>query len=82
MSNYNMITIKNKLSGFSRTIGEPEFNGMIDKADYDVVATEKPTSSNPDETWTKAEIKSYLDGKDISYTAKDSKSTLLSKIGT
>ena len=41
---YEMVTIKNKLSGFTRTVGEPEFNGMIDKADYEVVTLkeEKP----------------------------------------
>ena len=43
--NYEMITIKNKLSGFTRTVGEPEFNGMIDKADYEVVVEE---SSKPE----------------------------------
>ena len=43
--NYEMITIKNKLSGFTRTVGEPEFNGMIDKADYEVVSEE---SSKPE----------------------------------
>ena len=42
--NYEMITIKNKLSGFTRTVGEPEFNGMIDKSDYEVVVEE---SSKP-----------------------------------
>ena len=42
---YEMVTIKNKLSGFTRTVGEPEFNGMIDKADYEVVVEE---SSKPE----------------------------------
>ena len=44
MSKLNMVTIKNKLSGFTRTVGEPEFNSMIDKADYEVVTPkeEKP----------------------------------------
>ena len=37
MSQLKMVTIKNKLSGFTRTVGEPEFNNMIDKADYDVL---------------------------------------------
>ena len=41
---YEMITIKNKLNGFTRTVGEPEFNNMIDKADYEVVVEE---SSKP-----------------------------------
>ena len=34
MSKVNFITIKNKYNGFTRSLGEPEFNGMIDKADY------------------------------------------------
>ena len=39
-----MVTIKNKLNGFTRTVGQPEFNSMIDKADYEVVTPkeEKP----------------------------------------
>tara|TARA_Y100000310_G_scaffold139429_1_gene138726 strand:+ start:317 stop:511 length:195 start_codon:yes stop_codon:yes gene_type:complete len=43
MSNVNLITIKNKQNGFTRTLGEPEFNGMIDKADYEIVVAEKQT---------------------------------------
>ena len=43
---YEMITIKSKLNGLTRTVGEPEFNGMIDKADYEVVVEE---SSKPKE---------------------------------
>ena len=44
MSKLKMVTIKNKLSGFTRTVGEPEFNNMIDKADYEIVTPkeEKP----------------------------------------
>ena len=42
---YEMITIKSKLNGFTRTVGEPEFNGMIDKDDYEVVVEE---SSKPE----------------------------------
>ena len=34
---YEMVTIKSKLNGLTRTVGEPEFNGMIDKGDYEVV---------------------------------------------
>ncbi len=75
-----MITIKSKLNGFSRTIGEPEFNGMIDKADYDIVDSVKPESSSPDNTWTNAKIKEYLDGEGISYDSKDNKTTLLSLV--
>ena len=37
---YEMITIKSKLNGFTRTLGEPEFNGMIDKGDYEVIVEE------------------------------------------
>ena len=42
---YEMITIKNKLNGLTRTVGEPEFNNMIDKDDYKVVVEE---SSKPE----------------------------------
>ena len=44
MSKLKMVTIKNKHSGFTRTLGEPEFNGMMDKADYELVLkkVEKP----------------------------------------
>ena len=36
MSKHNWITIKSKLNGSTRTIAENEFNGMIDKADYEI----------------------------------------------
>ena len=39
-------------------------------------------SSSPDDSWTNAEIKEYLDGKGISYDTKDNKATLLSLVGT
>ena len=42
---YEMVTIKSKLNGFTRTVGEPEFNNMIDKDDYEVVVEE---SSKPE----------------------------------
>ena len=82
MSKVNLITIKNKQNGFTRTLGEPEFNGMIDKADYEVVTAKKSVDPSPDDTWTNAKIKEYLDGKGISYDTKDNKTTLLSLVGT
>lgn len=80
MSKVNFITIKNRQNGFTRTLGEPEFNGMIDKADYEIVSAEKATNSSPDDTWTNAKIKKYLDGEGISYDSKDNKTTLLSLV--
>jgi hypothetical protein len=80
MLKHNWITIKNKHNGFSRTLAENEFNGMIDKADYDIVDTKKSESSSPDNTWTNAKIKEYLDSKSVSYSAKDNKETLLAKV--
>ena len=80
MSKVNFITIKNKYNGFTRSLGEPEFNGMIDKADYEVVTSKKSASSSPDDTWTNAKIKEYLDGEGISYDSKDNKATLLAKV--
>ena len=82
MSKVNYITIKNKQNGFIRTLGEPEFNGMIDKADYNIVTSKKAESSNPDTSWTNAKIQAYLDDKGIKYSTIDNKATLLSKIGT
>ena len=81
MSKVNLITIKNKQNGFTRTLGEPEFNGMIDKADYEIVSNKNPENSTPDTSWTNAKIKEYLDGKGVSYDSKDNKTTLLSLSG-
>ena len=74
MSKHNWVTIKNKHNGFLRTIAENEFNGMIDKADYTI------SSSSPDNSWTKPEIKKYLDLNNISYKSGDNKETLLSMV--
>ena len=82
MSKLNMITIKSKLNGFTRTLGEPEFNGMIDKTDYEVVDTVKSANSGPDDTWTKPKLKDYMDSNSIEYNSGDTKQDLLDKIGT
>ena len=75
------ITIKSKgKGGFTRTLGEIEFNNMIDKDDYEIVAAKKSASPSPDDTWTNAKIKEYLDGEGISYDSKDNKATLLAKV--
>ena len=50
--------------------------------EIEVLGSDAVKSDTPDDSWTKAEIKVYLDEKDIDYTAKDSKATLLSNIGT
>ena len=76
-----MITIKSKLNGFTRTVGEPEFNGMIDKADYEIVASKQPEISTPDNTWTNAKLKDYMDSNSIEYNSGDTKQDLLDKIG-
>jgi len=81
MSKVNFITIKNKYNGFTRSLGEPEFNGMIDKADYDIVDTKKSESSSPDNTWTNAKLKEYMDANSIEYNSGDTKQDLLDKIG-
>ena len=82
MSKVNLITIKNKQNGFTRTVGEPEFNGMIDKADYEVVTSKKSADPSPDSSWTNKEIQSYLTDRGIEFTLADNKATLLSKAGT
>ena len=68
MSKHNWVTIKNKHNGFLRAIAESEFNGMIDKADYDIVSTEKTISANPDKSWTVDNIKKWLDDNGVVYT--------------
>ena len=82
MSKVNLITIKNKQNGFTRTLGEPEFNGMIDKTDYEVITTKKPESSSPNNSWTNAKLKDYMDSNSIEYNSGDTKQDLLDKIGT
>ena len=81
MSKVNWITIKNKQNGFTRTLGEPEFNGMIDKADYEITTAKKSASSGPDDTWTNAKLKDYMDSNSIEYNSGDTKQDLLDKIG-
>ena len=80
MSKVNLITIKNKQNGFTRTVGEPEFNGMIDKADYEIVTDKKSASSSPDTSWTNAKIQAYLDDRGVKYSSVDNKATLLSLV--
>ena len=60
MSKVNLITIKNKQNGFTRTLGEPEFNGMIDKADYEVIVEEssKPKAKPKEKPKAKPKAKS------------------------
>ena len=49
--------------------------------DIEVLSKVEPVKSDtPDDSWTKVEIKEYLDDKGITYTAKDSKATLLAKV--
>ena len=57
MSKVNFITIKNKYNGFTRTLGEPEFNGMIDKTDYEIVPVEKQAEKTKSKPKSKAKPK-------------------------
>ena len=80
MSKLKMVTIKNKFNGFIRRIGEPEFNNMIDKADY--VLTSLSDAGNddvPDDNWTKNDIMSYLENKGIDFKSSEKKADLLAK---
>ena len=79
MSKVNFITIKNRQNGFTRTLGEPEFNGMIDKADYEIVTSKNGKSSSPDDTWKVIELTDYLRDKGISIGRNPSKADLLIK---
>tara|TARA_Y100000310_G_scaffold31915_1_gene30258 strand:+ start:317 stop:562 length:246 start_codon:yes stop_codon:yes gene_type:complete len=81
MPKVKLITIKNKLNSFTRTLGEPEFNNMIDKADYDIISAEKSVSPSPSKSWTNAELKEYMDSNSIEYNSGDTKQDLLDKIG-
>ena len=72
-----MVTIINKYNGFTRTIGENEFNGMIDKADYNFTSAKDDGDGVPDSNWTKADIKNYLESKSIDFKSSDNKADLL-----
>ena len=75
---YDMITIKSKLNGFTRTVGEPEFNVMIDKSDYEIISV-KDGDDLPDKGWTAKELKAYMDSNSIAYKSSDNKAELLAK---
>ena len=77
MSKVNMVTIINKYNGFTRTIGENEFNGMIDKADYNCTSVKDDGDGIPDSNWTKADIMNYLESKSIDFKSSDKKADLL-----
>ena len=66
MSNVKMITIKHKQSGFTRKLGEPEFNGMMDKADFEIVvkrARNEKGQLNADDPSTPDVNEAYEGGK-------------------
>ena len=68
--NYKMVTIKSKLNGFTRTVGEPEFNNMIDKSDYEIITSSKSDQNGkPDTGWSMKDIRSYLDDQGIAHTS-------------
>ena len=51
---YEMVTIKSKLNGLTRTVGEPEFNNMIDKVDYEIVTAKEEKPKSKSKTKSKA----------------------------
>ena len=79
MSKHNWVTIKNKHNGFLRAIAESEFNGMIDKADYEIISVNDDGDGIPDSNWTAKELKAYMDSNSIEYKASDNKAKLLAK---
>ena len=79
MSKVKMVTIKNKFNGFTRTVGEPEFNNMIDKADYDLTSSRDDGDGIPDDNWNKTDIMSYLESKGIEFKSSEKKADLLAK---
>ena len=86
MSKVKLITIMHKLNGLTRTLGEPEFNGMIDKADYEIETISTSSSSqdikseSPDKSWSNDDIRTYLNSKNIEYKTRDSKAQLLALV--
>ena len=78
MSSVKMITIKHKQSGFTRKLGEPEFNGMMDKADFEIIserarnAKGQLKADNPDTPKNEA----YEDGVGPKPTKKSSTSSI------
>ena len=80
MSGVKMVTIRNKFNGFTRTVGEPEYNGMIDKADY-IVSSPNDAGNDgvPDDKWTKSEIVAWLTAKGIDHKSSEKKADLLAK---
>ena len=81
--NYKMVTIKSKLNGFTRTVGEPEFNNMIDKSDYEIITSSKSDQNGkPDTGSTMKEIRAWLDAQNITHTSThNTKVKLLALIG-
>ena len=82
MSKVKIITIKHKQSGMVRGLGEPEFNNMIDKSDWEITTSKKSDEDDrPDMDWTMSEIKSYFDANNVSYTTtQNTKAKLLALI--
>ena len=80
MSKLKMVTIRNKFNGFTRTVGEPEFNNMIDKADYTFTSlSDAGNDGVPDDNWTKNDIMNYLENKGIDFKSSEKKADLLAK---
>ena len=66
----NIIEITHKVTGYKRTLGENEFNSMMDKNDYTVkdIRSGVPKGNKPTLDWTTSEIKKWLDDNKIEYT--------------
>jgi len=78
----NMIEITHKVSGYTRVIGENEYNSMMDKDEYKVkdIRTGVPKTDKPDMDWTVADIKSWLDKNNIEYTGSQNTKAKLLKL--
>jgi|2_EtaG_2_1085320.scaffolds.fasta_scaffold100533_2 hypothetical protein len=62
-------------------VSEYELPELQKHFDIEVLSKTEPVKSDtPDDSWTKVEIKEYLDSKSVSYSAKDNKETLLAKV--
>lgn len=65
----NWITIKHKYSNHVKNVLPWEFENMLDKDDYvKVTSANDDGDGKPDDKWTVADIKSWLDANEIKYT--------------
>tara|TARA_R110002167_G_scaffold64299_5_gene181683 strand:+ start:313 stop:657 length:345 start_codon:yes stop_codon:yes gene_type:complete len=63
-----------------RLVGEFLVDGAIYALPLSIIKTDKGNDEIPDIKWTKGDIMSWMDEKDISYSALNTKAKLLAKV--